>query len=105
MLLLYSCANQVAPTGGPKDTAPPKVLKCFPENRSINFSTDKVSISFDEFIQLKNPESEIFISPALDKKPEIKAHGKMLSINFKSKLRANTTYTINFGESILDITE
>jgi len=56
-------------------------------------------------VQLKDADNQVFISPALDKKLSYKIKGKSLIITLKSPLRPNTTYTINFGESIADITE
>ena len=64
-VLLSSCANEVAPTGGPKDETPPKVLKYSPENYSTNFEGKKIEITFDEFFQLNNYKSKLLISPQI----------------------------------------
>jgi uncharacterized protein (DUF2141 family) len=93
------------PNGGPKDTKPPKVVRCVPANRSVNFSSQTVTITFNKFVQLRDADNQIFISPSLNKKTVFKTKGKSVVITFKSPLRANTTYTINFGEAIIDITE
>ena len=103
--LFTACANRVSPTGGDKDVASPKVLGIHPLNRSTNFSTDEITILFDEFVRLKGQSSEVFISPAVKNKPDFKLRGKKLIVKFKEPLKENTTYTINFGNSIEDITE
>ena len=105
LLILSSCAQQVAPTGGGKDTVAPKIIGSKPANKTTRFEADKISIKFDEYIQIKDP-NQITISPLLEDKPQIDAIGKSIEIVFgKSKPAANTTYTINFGNSIADVNE
>ncbi len=104
-LFIMSCANQVPPSGGPKDVKPPKVLKTVPENYSTNFSSHEVVITFNEYIQLKDLSKQLIISPPLQKPPDVSIHKKSLVIKLKEALKANTTYTMNFGEAIADINE
>lgn len=99
------CANRVSPSGGEKDTAPPVALAINPPNRTVNFGAKSVSIRFNEFVQLNNPQSEIFISPFMKERPDFKLRGKTLTVKFKQPLLPNTTYTINFGKSLQDLTE
>ena len=54
VLLSYSCANPVTPTGGKKDTTPPKVLSSIPENNSVNFTGKKIILNFSEYVQVDN---------------------------------------------------
>lgn len=104
-LLLQRCANAVAPTGGPKDERPPVVVEAVPENRSTDFGGRRIEITFDEYITLENANQNVLISPPLATKPDIKLHNKTLVIKFKESLQPNTTYTIDFGESIKDLHE
>jgi hypothetical protein len=105
LLILSSCAQQVSPNGGSKDEIPPKVQGAKPENKSIHFNSDKITIKFDEYVQIKDP-SQIVISPFLKDKPQIDAVGKAIEITFmQSKPEPQTTYTINFGNSIVDVNE
>ena len=99
------CANAVAPTGGPKDDIPPKVVEAVPENQSINFIGKKIEITFDEYITLENASQNVMISPPLSEKPDIKLKNKTVVIKFKEDLASNTTYTINFGVAIKDLHE
>jgi len=103
--LLASCASQIPPTGGPKDTTPPTVTKESPKNLSTHFHSKRISITFNEFIQLNDATSQIFFSPALVGKPTYRLHGKTLVITLPDSLRANTTYTVNLGSAVKDITE
>ncbi len=103
--LLVTCASPVTPAGGPKDVKTPSVAVCEPDNHSVKFNTNAIRIEFDEFINLKNPLQEIFISPPLKQRLETKLRGKSLIVLIKDTLASNTTYSISFGNAISDITE
>ena len=103
--LAQRCANAVAPTGGPKDNTPPRVVEAVPVNQSINFSGKKIEITFDEYITLENANQNVLISPPLSEKPDIKLKNKTVVVKFKENLAPNTTYTINFGSAIKDLHE
>ena len=66
MLSFIRCANVVSPTGGPKDKLPPVVLLASPENQSTMFHGKEIHITFDEYVTLNNPNSNILISPPLE---------------------------------------
>lgn len=102
---LLSCAIQVAPQGGEKDTKPPKILKSMPENFSTGFDSKKILITFDEYIQLKDLNSQLIVSPPLSRNLETKIRQKTLVILVNDTLQPNTTYTMNFGNAIVDNNE
>lgn len=104
-LLISSCAIKVAPTGGEKDVTPPKVLKSVPENYSTSFNQKEIVIEFDEYVQLKEADKQIIISPIIKPAPEISVKNKNVIVKFSESLQPNTTYTINFGNSITDVHE
>ena len=104
-LFISSCASVQAPTGGPKDTIQPVIIKELPKNLTKNFNVKKIEIEFDEFIKLSNEFTEISISPSMDIPPTYKAKKEKLEIAFEENLIPNTTYTINFGKAILDVNE
>lgn len=95
----------VTPSGGVKDTAPPKVLESFPKNDAVNFQGNKIVVHFDEFFVLTNPAKEVFITPSLPHLPKVQVKKKELVITFNDSLAANTTYTIHFGDAIADLNE
>lgn len=105
LLLLFSCAEVVPPSGGDLDTQAPKIKKSIPENNTIFFDNNRIEITFDEFIKFSNSSENVFISPALKEKPVFKHIGKKLIISFQEELALNTTYTITINESIEDINE
>lgn len=104
-ILLFSCADQRPPSGGEKDITPPKAKKIVPENYTTNFHFDRIEITFDEFIKFNSNGGNIIISPKLNKTPKFELLGKKLKIIFQEILDNNTTYIINFGNSIKDYNE
>ncbi len=105
LLIISSCAIQVAPSGGEKDVTPPVVKKSIPENFSTGFTGQGISITFDEYISLKDLSTQFVVSPPLKYSPDTKVKKKTLSIHIDDTLQQNTTYTMNFGNSITDIRE
>ncbi len=104
-IFVYSCAKVGSPSGGAKDEEPPKIVKSIPLNYSTGFSSKKIELTFDEFIQLKNIQQELITSPPLDEMPVTKLKGKSLVIELNNELKENTTYTLYFGNAIVDNNE
>lgn len=103
--LFPRCANIVPPTGGPRDSIPPKVVSSTPSNYSTGISGTDIQIEFDEFIQLRNINQQFIITPPQTENPEFRVRGKNLYIDLKTELIPNTTYTLNFGDAIVDLNE
>lgn len=104
LYLLGSCANKVTPTGGPKDTDPPKVLETSPEQGATSFKSTGITITFDEFVSIKEASRQVLVSPPVFPKPVISAQGKSVKVVFE-KLADTTTYMIDFGNAIVDVNE
>ncbi|HEY3401998.1 MAG TPA: Ig-like domain-containing domain [Ohtaekwangia sp.] len=106
-LFFLACARQTSPTGGPKDTIPPVLIRelSTPRHESINFKGNKITLQFDEDVAVNNPKEQIIIIPDIGKDYEISARKQTVTINLKSKLLDSTTYSLNFREAIQDITE
>lgn len=105
MAILYSCAHPITPGGGPKDEVAPEILLSIPENGSANFTTNKFSVEFNEFVKLEDIFNEALISPPLETRPDFKIKGKAVQVKFNEDLKPNTTYSVYFGDAITDITE
>ena len=104
LLLLMNCARTAAPPGGPKDETPPEIKKSTPPNFSVNFSDNTIEVYFDEYIKFDNI-NQLIVSPPMKTKPDIKIKGKGIQIRMDDTLTKNTTYTLNFGNSIIDNNE
>jgi len=103
--LFNRCANPVTPEGGPKDILPPKVIECNPPALTTFFHKSDIRITFNKFIQLKDPGTQVTISPPNLPHTDIRLHGKSILIKLNDSLKTNTTYSINFGDAISDLNE
>lgn len=106
-LSFVDCAKRGNPDGGARDTIPPMILKSVPDNYSTNFKGNQITIYFDEYIKLKELQQQLIISPPLENQPTISpfSTSKVLKIIINDTLKENTTYSINFGNSIVDNNE
>ena len=102
---LTRCANIMTPDGGPKDTLPPVITVITPGNFATNFTEKKIYIEFNEFVQIKDQNKEMFTSPAMKKMPLISTRGKGIVITIRDTLKENTTYAIDLGSAIRDNNE
>jgi len=105
LIILAQCAKIGSPSGGPKDIAPPVLLKSKPLNKSTQFTGKQIEFTFDEFINSQGISQDLVISPPMEETPQIRMQGKTLVIEFMEDLRQNTTYTLSFGETIKDLNE
>ena len=109
LIILFGCAKRGTPTGGPKDSIPPILVNASPKLNSTNFDSEEIRLTFDEWIKLDKVQDQLIISPPLEKSSyEIKPLSgvtKKVFLNFLDSLAPETTYTINFGNSIKDNNE
>lgn len=104
----FQCAKRGTPDGGPKDLLPPRMVKAQPDTFSTKFTAKKIRIYFDEFVRLKDVQKQLIISPPMKYFPEVRPQGlptKYIDILIRDTLLENTTYTMNFGQSIEDNNE
>lgn len=99
------CANQTAPTGGPKDEDPPELVTSNPTNRELNVSTKTITLEFNEYVKPNNAKEQIIITPRLSQEYEVNVRKNKLLIELSEPLSDSTTYTINIREGVKDITE
>lgn len=105
-LLAVGCANIVPPSGGNKDTKPPKLLAISPADSQLSKRVSKIEMSFNEYIELNSPSTEVQISPLLSLPMSVTAVGKKVTIRLTdSLLQPNTTYRISTNNAIKDMHE
>lgn len=103
--LVVACANIGSPQGGARDYTPPRVIKTSPDAGALNFKGNKVEITFDEIVNIKDQMKKVSVSPVQKDQPIIKSLGKKVVVEFRDKLMPNTTYTIDFANAIEDNNE
>lgn len=103
---LLACAAPQVPSGGPKDTTPPRIIaEESTANRQTRFQDRQIVVTFDEWVQLKDVYTQLIVSPPMPAEPEVKLKGKSLVIALPDSLRPQTTYTLHFGNAIADLNE
>lgn len=108
LFLLAACARQGTLGGGSADTTPPEFLKAEPANQSVHFKGHRFRLYFDEYIKLKDIRQNLVVSPPLKQQPKLlplKSAKKYVEVRILDSLQPNTTYSFNFGESIVDNNE
>ncbi len=106
LVFALSCANRAqGPGGGPKDETPPRIVRSVPEKGAVNYKKNVVQVFFDENIQLDKVQDNVVVSPVQLTPPEIKGNGRLVSVSFLDDLKDSTTYSISFGDAIVDLNE
>ncbi len=109
ILFTVQCAKRASPTGGPKDSIPPVLINASPKLNTTFFDKDEFNLTFNEYITLKDINKQLIISPPLNstqyKVYPVTGASKKVTLKLLDSLLKNTTYTFNFGESIVDFNE
>ncbi len=104
LLLISSCANIIAPTGGPKDVTAPNILTRSLADSAVQYKGGTIKFSFNEKLQSTGVVLDVF--PLMRKKPEFTILKNNLYITIPdSLLEDNTTYKFSFGKTIKDLNE
>lgn len=99
------CANIVPPSGGPRDSIPPALVAASPKDSVTNFTGDRITLTFDEFVEIQNAFENVLVSPTPNNVPNITYKLRNVTIRLKDTLEPNTTYSINFGNALRDVNE
>ncbi len=99
------CAQIGAPTGGPRDSIAPKLMSASPPLNSTNFTGNKITLNFNEYVEIKEAQTNVLISPFPKRNPNVDHKLRTVTVKLRDTLLPNTTYSINFGNAIVDINE
>jgi hypothetical protein len=101
-LILFSCAGQVAPSGGDVDSTPPMIIRTEPDTNAVRVQTKEIVLEFSEYVDRRSVEESVFISPSIGE-IEFDWSGREVTMTFSERLKANTTYVVNIGTDVRDI--
>ena len=104
-LLVVACASIGSPDGGPYDETPPVFLGSTPEPFALGVKDKRVTLKFDEFVKIEKAAEKVVVSPPQITPPVIKTSGKGIVVELDDSLKANTTYSIDFSDAIVDNNE
>ena len=99
------CANIIPPAGGPADSLAPVLQRSDPDDSTLNFRGNRLSFTFDEYVEVANIQQQLLVSPIPRILPSVDYRLNTVTVRLKDSLEANTTYTLDFGEAIKDINE
>ena len=105
--LLESCAAVAPPLGGPRDRTPPRRISSSPDSAARNVKQQFVRLDFSEPVITKELSKNLLITPQLpaDNPYKLREDRNAITLLFEKPLDANTTYSFNFREGVVDITE
>lgn len=103
--IMASCASIGNPSGGPRDEDPPMFVRSNPAPGAVNVKRDKIEIEFDEIVNVKDAFSKVVVSPTSKSVPRVTSQGRKVIVQFTDTLKDNTTYTVDFSNSIEDNNE
>jgi uncharacterized protein (DUF2141 family) len=105
--LLESCAAVAPPLGGPRDRTPPRRISSSPDSAARNVKQQFVRLIFSEPVVTKELSKNLLITPQLpaDNPYKLREDRNSISLLFDKPLDENTTYSFNFREGVVDITE
>ena len=99
------CANIIPPSGGPRDSLPPVLLTATPPDSSTNFRANRITLTFDEYIDLQDVMNNLLFTPIFETNPIVEARLRTITIRLRDSLERNTTYNFDFGNALRDINE
>ncbi|MCO6498712.1 MAG: Ig-like domain-containing protein [Chitinophagaceae bacterium] len=101
----FNCGQIGMPVGGPKDSIPPVLVSAQPENGTLEFNTKRITLNFNEYIELNDVFKNVLVSPLPRKNPVFDYKLRTITVRLFDTLQPNTTYTIQFGKAIRDLNE
>ena len=99
------CAQIGAISGGTKDTIAPVLVSSNPKLLTTNVKANKISLTFDEYVEVQEVQNNLVVSPYPKISPEVNSKLKTITVKLKDTLLPNTTYAIHFGSAIKDVNE
>ncbi len=104
---LAGCAAVAPPQGGPRDVTPPRLVSSSPDSAARNVKQRSVKLVFSEYVQFKDLSKNLLITPQLpaDNPYKPREDRNTVTLLFDKPLEENTTYSFNFRNAVVDITE
>lgn len=104
-LLLHSCASMGTPSGGPRDEDPPRFVKANYPSGTTGITPKQINLDFNEIVNVKDAFTNVVVSPTSDQMVRVSSQGRRVIVQLPDSLVPNTTYTVDFGNSIEDNNE
>ncbi|MBM3936638.1 MAG: hypothetical protein FJ343_05765 [Sphingomonadales bacterium] len=102
---ISGCANIVSPDGGARDQTAPRLVRVIPSDQSLHTRPRQIVFEFDEYIQFKDPQAVRWgnVPPG---SIILRARLRKFIVRLTpDSLSPNSTYGVDLGGSVADITE
>ncbi len=103
--IVTACASIGRPEGGPRDEEPPRFVSANPRPGQLKVEGSKITITFDENIQLDDAFNKVVVSPVQTQPPAISSNARRVTVELRDTMKPNTTYSVDFGDAIKDLNE
>ncbi len=103
--LLHACASIGSPEGGPRDYTPPHFVGARPAPGATGVTSGKVTLTFDELVQLVDQQKRVTVSPTQLNMPRIAVNGRRVEVELRDTLLPETTYVIDLSDAVADNNE
>lgn len=103
--IVTACASIGRPEGGPRDFDPPVYVSSTPKPGQLNVDANRITVTFDENIQLDDAFNKIVVSPVQTQAPAISSNARRVTVELRDTMIPNTTYSIDFADAIKDLNE
>lgn len=103
-LSLFQCATQRAPSGGPVDRTPPRVISTAPVADSLHIQTDleRIHLKFSERMSQSTLAGNIYISPPLQFEVDWQ-NWEEADLILQEPLNPDQTYVISVATGVQDL--
>jgi hypothetical protein len=102
--VVFFCAHQIPPSGGPDDKTPPGVLSVSPPAGTVNTPKNgTIVFTFAEWISPQNIDKCLSVFPAPTGGVEVSVSGRRVLVKPKKGFSDSTTYHIAFNTTLNDL--
>lgn len=102
-LLLFSCATQRPPTGGPEDKEPPSIVSAEPASGTTRFEGREINLIFSEYVDRQSFQKAVHLSPYMAGTTGFDWSGKEVTITLPSEPLPDRTYVLSVGTTVRDV--
>ncbi|MFH1852348.1 MAG: Ig-like domain-containing protein [Candidatus Neomarinimicrobiota bacterium] len=103
ILVSWRCAAVKAPSGGPKDEAPPLLVTATPPSGTVNITGGLVvSLEFSEYIDENSITNCFHLSPLSSTPLDLDYRDRVINVTFPDSLVTDQTYVLTISRDLRD---
>ncbi|MEM8558437.1 MAG: Ig-like domain-containing protein, partial [Bacteroidota bacterium] len=103
LVFLGGCATPIAPSGGPTDQTPPRLVASLPEAGALRVEADEMRLAFSEDVDASSVQRALSIVPGFAEPFFVDVNRDEVRVRFPEPLRDSTTYVVTLGTDLQDL--